>query len=59
MNGEDFKAHQLLELCRKFIKDNRIYCEETVYQSDRVIENAYDFLGEMCNIVGYPEPDDE
>jgi hypothetical protein len=42
----------------EFIKKQNIHCVETVYQSDRVILNAYDFIAECCNIVGYIELDD-
>lgn len=45
----------LWELCMKFIKDNKIDCAETVYQNDRVIRNAYEFIEEICEIVGYVE----
>lgn len=31
--------------------DNSIDCEETIYQCDWVIENAYDFIGDLFNIV--------
>lgn len=49
---------ELVELCKKFIQENRITCAETVAQSDRVIENAYDFIESVCSIVGYyDEPD--
>lgn len=50
---------KLWTLCEKFIEDNKIYCGETVCQSDRVIENAYTFLIEMCEIVGYAKYEDE
>jgi hypothetical protein len=50
---------QLLELCRKFIADKRIYCEETIYQTDRVIEGAYEFIEGICNIVGYAPREDD
>ena len=43
----------LYALCQKFIKDQIIICSECVYQSDRVIENAYELIEEICNIVGY------
>jgi hypothetical protein len=48
----------LLALCRKFIKDQRITCPETIAQTDRVIVNAYDFIEGICDIVGYHEDDD-
>ena len=35
----------------KFMIDNRISCGETVYQCDWVIENAYEFIDELFEIV--------
>ena len=49
--------NQLIELCQKFIADNDITCAETVYQTDRVIENAYEFIEAICDLVGYHEDD--
>ena len=45
--------------CRQFIEDQDICCEETVYQTDRVIVNAYDFIAGVCNIVGYKKCEDD
>src|SRR5579872_5722230 len=47
------KKQELWDLCQKFIKDNTITCAETIGQTDHVIENAYDFIEEICQIVGY------
>ena len=33
------------------MKDNDVTCEETIHQCDWVMENAYEFLGELFNIV--------
>jgi hypothetical protein len=52
------KEQRLLELCQKFINDQGISCPETIYQTDRVIENAYAFIEDICDIVGYAEADD-
>lgn len=49
---------ELLNLCMRFIEDNKISCPETIYQSDRVIENAYEFIHEICELVGYSELDE-
>ena len=58
-NGDDLTdALGLLKATREFMRSQRITCEETIYQSDRVIENAYDFIAELCDIVGYPEEDE-
>ena len=40
------------DVCRQFIIDNHISSMETVYQSDRVIENAYDFIAELLRLIG-------
>ena len=48
-------ASKLLNFCRDFIKEQEIRCSETVYQTDRVIENAYSFIEDICNVVGYHE----
>ena len=47
--------HFLYEEVQKFITDNQITCSETIYQTDRVIVNAYEFLQRICEIVGYCE----
>ena len=39
--------------CREFIAAQRITCPETIYQTDRVIENAYEFIEGVCERVGY------
>lgn len=45
--------HYAYETIVKFIQDNDITCPETIAQTDRVIENAYAFITELCDIVGY------
>jgi len=50
---------ELWEHCKKFIEDQRIHCSESVYQTDRVIENAYEFIEGICDIVGYYEDEDD
>ena len=50
---------QLFALCQQFITRMNIQCPETIYQTDRVIENAYEFIEEICNVVGYVASEDE
>ncbi len=50
---------KVLEIVKKFINDQKIYCSEAVYQSDRVIENAYTFIDELCEVVGYYQESEE
>jgi hypothetical protein len=49
------KRSSLVKLCKKFVDDNKITCEECISQTDRVIENAYEFIANICDIVGYYE----
>ena len=39
--------------CIQFIKEQNINYPETIYQTDWVIENAYGFIEDVCDIVGY------
>jgi hypothetical protein len=45
----------LVEVCIRFIEDNKISCPETIAQCDRVMENAYEFIEKVCLVVGYYE----
>ena len=47
------------QVVKDFIQDQRIYCSENIYQSDRVIENVYDFIEKLCDLVGYYEEDSD
>lgn len=49
------KKRDLLKLCEAFIAEQQISCADCIYQSDRVIENAYKFIADVCDIVGYHE----
>ena len=49
----------LWDHCAKFIEKQNIYDAETVYQTDRVIENAYMFMAGVCDIIGYVDYEDE
>jgi GTP-dependent phosphoenolpyruvate carboxykinase len=48
----------LVAHCEQFIQDQRIHCAETVYQTDRVIQNAYEFIEGVCDILGYYDDPD-
>lgn len=50
---------ELYQIVSDFIEEQRIGCPEDVYQSDHVIENAYEFIHKLCDVVGYKEEDDE
>lgn len=54
------KGLALLTIVRAFVTRQTITCPETIYQTDRVIENAYEFIEELCDVAGYHrDPDDE
>ena len=53
------KQEQLWALCEKFIKDQTVSCPESICQCDRVMENAYDFIEDICDLVGYHKYEDE
>jgi hypothetical protein len=47
------RLKKLWVVCEKFIENQRISCPETIGQCDRVIENAYDLIEDICDVVGY------
>lgn len=49
----DSRKEALWKLCESFIQEQDIICAETVSQTDRVIEHAYGFITDVCEIVGY------
>lgn len=53
------KAEKALALVEGFVRKQKISCPETIYQSDRVIVNAYEFIQELCDVAGYQEWVDE
>jgi hypothetical protein len=55
----DDRSAQLVALCQQFIADNEIGHAEVIYQNDLVIESAYTFIEDICNIVGYAQHNEE
>jgi hypothetical protein len=53
------KCDKLYQIVTHFIEEQSIGCAEDVYQSDRVIENAYEFIHKLCDVVGYKELEEE
>jgi hypothetical protein len=45
--------------CMNFIEKQSIGAPETIHQCDWVIENAYEFIEGVCNIVGYVDEEEE
>ena len=54
----DAAKNKLWNIVSEFVKTQEITCPETICQSDRVIENAYDLIEELCDVVGYHEYED-
>ena len=50
---------ELLQVCLDFINENGISCPEAIYQSDRVILNAQEFIEKICDLVGYCEVEED
>ncbi|MOA44454.1 hypothetical protein D3C78_1667360 [compost metagenome] len=50
---------QLYDRILKFMSDNKVSCEEVIYQCDWVIENAYGFIGDLYKIVESELPIEE
>ena len=55
----DIDVDALTKLCVKFFEDNSISCAESIAQSDRVIENAYDLLEDIGELIGYVEYEED
>lgn len=57
---EEFRnMAKLRAIVMNFVDKQDITCVETIYQTDRVIENAYEFIQELVDIVGYKEYEDD
>ena len=56
----DEQKEALWEAVANFIDEQQISCAEAIAQNDYAITNAYDFIEQLCDIVGYYEyPEDE
>lgn len=57
MTNEEMGLALLAEV-RDFVAEQNIYCPETIYQMDRVMENASEFIQRLCDIAGYKEDEE-
>ena len=48
-------AEKVLCIVDRFIVEQRITCVETIYQTDRVSENACEFIDRICAVAGFAE----
>jgi hypothetical protein len=54
ISDKKYKTLRELELlCKKFIQDQKICSEETIYQMDRVVEHSLGLINDICDILGY------
>lgn len=51
--NKDENSDKVVNLVKQFVEKHQIRCPETIYQCDWVIENAYEFIEKLCDIVGY------
>lgn len=51
------KESRLLAAAEAYIRDTRIFCAESIYQTDRVAETSIEFVEAICDIVGYLDPE--
>lgn len=58
LTEEEIRVEVVREV-RAFIDKQDIGCADTIYQTDRVIENASEFIERLCDFVGYKESDDD
>ncbi|MCB1712913.1 MAG: hypothetical protein KDH96_10660 [Candidatus Riesia sp.] len=46
---------KVIQLLEEFIDKQNITCSETIYQTDRVVENVLPLLEDLCNEIGYKD----
>lgn len=57
---EEFRQlAKMKAVIHNFIEEQDIHCAETIYQMDNVIENAYEFIQELVELVGYKKDEDD
>lgn len=50
---------QLYKICERFVVEQKISGPEYIYQMDNVIQNAYEFIENICNVTGYYDGGEE
>jgi hypothetical protein len=48
---KELLQRKVTERVSKFMIENDISCEDTIYQCDWVIKNAYDFISDLYTIL--------
>ena len=57
MTEDEIRVEAVREI-RAFIEKQNINCAEAIYQTDNVIQNAYEFIERLADIVGYKEDEE-
>lgn len=57
MTEDEIRIEAVREI-RAFVEKQDITCAEAIYQTDNVIQNAYEFIERLADIVGYKEEDE-
>lgn len=47
------ERREVYHIVENFIKENEIRCPEMIYDCDYIIQNAYKFIQNLCEKVGY------
>jgi len=50
---------ELFDLCKEFIKENKISCEEDIFQNDSVQEEMLELMEQICDLIGYYDHQEE
>ena len=61
-DGEKYlitEAGRLAYEVKKYVVKQNITCAETIYQTDRVIINAYEFMDKIFKMVGFVKGEDD
>lgn len=50
---------ELFDICKDFIRENQISCSDSIYDRDSLQLQALDLLEQICDLIGYYEPEEE
>lgn len=57
MTSDQELSAKLLELCRRWIAENKVQCAEAIYQIDNITFESLEFVEKICELVGYDKFD--
>ena len=53
------RREKVYQIVRQFFIDQKVTCEEAIYQVDRVIEGAYEFMADCFHAIEEDLPIEE